>query len=138
MNSGLQNQSVLYVLSSLDAEPLVFFDPNKLNEKGTAALSVTQFSQDGKYFAYGISESGSDWVKIRIRSVETGQDFDEVLEYCKFTSISFTHDNKGFFYSRYNEKQDMQIESDEFQKLYYHRLVWSCLGFSFAFIHLFH
>jgi prolyl oligopeptidase len=37
----------------------VFFDPNLLSDDGTAALVVTAFSRDGKYYAYGISLSVS-------------------------------------------------------------------------------
>ncbi|MGB3612725.1 MAG: hypothetical protein WBA10_02950, partial [Elainellaceae cyanobacterium] len=60
-NDGLQNQDVLYVLPSLNAEPKVLLNPNTLSDDGTVALSGLAISEDAQYIAYGLSTSGSDW-----------------------------------------------------------------------------
>ncbi len=123
-NDGLQNQSVLYTLSSLDAEPRVLLDPNKLSEDGTVALSGLSISEDGQFMAYGLSTSGSDWQEWFVRNVETGEDTPDHLRWIKFSGASWTHDNQGFFYSRYDEPNEATKLEDAnyFQKLYYHRL----------------
>lgn len=123
-NDGLQNQSVLYCLTSLDAEPRVLLDPNKLSEDGTVALSGMAISEDGKLMAYGLSTSGSDWQEWKVRDVETGKDLPDELKWIKFSGASWTQDGQGFFYSRYDEPNEKTKLEDVnyFQKLFYHHL----------------
>src|SRR5437870_3217329 len=54
-NDGLQNQSVLYTMASLDAQPTVLLDPNKLSADGTVALASYSISNDGKLMAYALA-----------------------------------------------------------------------------------
>ncbi|MCL1471159.1 prolyl oligopeptidase family serine peptidase [Argonema antarcticum] len=123
-NDGLQNQSVLYTLTSLDAEPRLLLDPNKLSEDGTVALSGIAICEDGNLMAYGLSSSGSDWQEWKVRDVETGEDRRDCLKWIKFSGADWTHDNQGFFYSRYDEPNEKTKFEDAnyFQKLFYHRI----------------
>lgn len=123
-NDGLQNQSVLYTLNSLDDEPRVLLDPNTLSEDGTVALSGLSISDDGKWLAYGLSTAGSDWVEYKVKNIETGKDTPDHLKWIKFSGASWTKDNQGFFYSRYDEpNEETKLEDvNYYQKLYYHRL----------------
>ena len=122
-NSGLQNQSVIYTVTSLDGEPQVLLDPNTLSNDGTVALSGLQVSDDGKFMAYSLSASGSDWQEWKVRDVVTGKDATDHLKWAKFSDVSWTRDNQGFFYERYDEpKGDALKGTNYFQKLYYHKL----------------
>jgi prolyl oligopeptidase len=123
-NDGLQNQSVLYTLKSLDDEGQILLDPNTLSADGTVALSGLSISDDGKWMAYGLSTAGSDWIEYRVKDVETGEDCGDHLKWIKFSSASWTKDNQGFFYSRYDEPNEQTKLEDVnyYQKLYYHRL----------------
>jgi prolyl oligopeptidase len=123
-NDGLQNQSVLYWMESLEAEPKVLLDPNQLSEDGTVALTGYAVSEDGKLLAYGLSSSGSDWQEWQVREVDSGRDLEDHLEWVKFSGASWTHDGAGFFYSRYDEPEEgMEYKgANYYQKLYYHRV----------------
>ena len=123
-NDGLQNQSVLYTVPTLEAEPRVLLDPNKLSADGTVALAGTSFTDDGKQMAYGLAASGSDWTEWRVRDVATGKDLPDVIKWVKFSGASWTKDSKGFFYSRYAEpKEGNKLAAvNENHKLYFHRL----------------
>ncbi|HEY6552994.1 MAG TPA: prolyl oligopeptidase family serine peptidase [Vicinamibacteria bacterium] len=123
-NDGLQNQAVLYTVSSLEAEPRVLLDPNTLSKDGTVALAGTAVSDDGKHLAYGVAEAGSDWNTWRVRSVDSATDLPDTLRWVKFSGASWTKDGKGFFYSRYAEpvagSELKNVNLDH--KLYYHKL----------------
>ncbi len=123
-NTGLQNQSVMWVAEKLDGEPRVLMDPNALAADGTVALSGGSFTDDGNLWAYGISKSGSDWVQYHIRDVKTGEDTGDTLDWIKFSGASWTKDGKGFFYGRYAAPQEGEALKgvNKWQKFYYHKV----------------
>ncbi|RLN53368.1 hypothetical protein BBJ29_006280 [Phytophthora kernoviae] len=142
-NDGLQNQSVLYIQDELHSEPRVLLDPNLLAADGTAALSSRAFSEaklkdDKLFFAHGISRGGSDWQTIKVMAVhDDNKILEDTVEWVKFSSISWTHDDKGFFYSRYpppekmigdkhddekGPKRGTETDSNTNHQLWYHKL----------------
>lgn len=121
-NDGLQNQSVLYRSATPDGEAEVFLDPNKLSDDGTVALTGVFQSHDGKYTAYTVSRSGSDWTEIFVMDTESRQLLDDHIEWAKFTGAAWQGD--GFYYSAYAKPEDGKEYSNanEFHKVYYHKL----------------
>ena len=122
-NDGLQNQSVLYEMDSPDAEPHVFLDPNTLSEDGTVALKGVYFSNDGKYAAYTISRSGSDWEEIYVLDANTRELLEDHIVWAKFTGASWRGD--GFYYSAYDAPAGDGHEfsgKNEVHKIYYHKV----------------
>ncbi|XP_071924337.1 uncharacterized protein [Coffea arabica] len=128
-NTGLQPQSVLYVQDGLDGKPEVLLDPNTLSEDGTVALRAYAVSEDAEYLAYGISSSGSDWVTIQVLRIQDKHVLPDTVSWVKFSNISWTHDSKGFFYSRYpapkegdNLDAGTETNANLNHELYYHFL----------------
>eukprot|EP00249_Psilotum_nudum_P018662 c26907_g1_i5 orf=667-2493(+) len=100
-NTGLQSQSILYIQDNIEEEAHVLLDPNKLSDDGTIALSIHSLSENAEFLAFGLSYSGSDWVNIKVMQVKDKTLLSDSLSWVKFSSIAWTHDNKGFFYSCY-------------------------------------
>ena len=123
-NTGLQNQSVVYVAAALDGAPRLVLDPNVRWPEGNTALAGWTPSPDGRYMEYATSEGGSDWRVFYVRDIATGKDLSDVVRWAKFSGVSWTHDNQGFFYSRFAEPPAGKAISEQVtnQKLYYHRL----------------
>ena len=121
-NDGLQNQYVIYVKDQLDGEARVFLDPNKLSSDGTVALKSLNFSHNGRWAAYAISRSGSDWQEFFVIDLQTGELTDDHIEWAKFSRAAWQGD--GFYYSAY----DRPTEGKEFSnvnaghKIYYHKM----------------
>ncbi|MBI3723184.1 S9 family peptidase, partial [bacterium] len=123
-NDGLQNQAVLYVAATLDAEPRALLDPNLLSKDGTVSLQSYVPSEDGKLLAYGLQSAGSDWETWKVRDVETGKDLTDVVDWVKFSAASWKKDGSGFFYSRYDapEAGKQLAAQNYFQKLFFHKI----------------
>ncbi|MEI8203371.1 MAG: prolyl oligopeptidase family serine peptidase, partial [Bacteroidota bacterium] len=121
-NRGTQNQSVLYVQEDLKASPKILLDPNALSEDGTVSLGSVSVSHDGKYLAYEISHSGSDWSEIHVKEIANGNVLKDELKWVKFSGIAWQGD--GFYYSRYDapEKGKELSKKNEFHKVYFHKL----------------
>ncbi len=121
-NSGLQNQSVLYVQAP-GAEPRVLIDPNPWAKDGATALAEWEPSADGKLLVYAVQDGGTDWRTLKVRDVATGQDLPDVIEWVKSSAIAWKKDGSGFYYSRFPEQAGPKYLGVSLnQKLYFHKL----------------
>jgi prolyl oligopeptidase len=119
-NNGLQNQAVLYRQATLTSEPEVMIDPNTFSTDGTVAMHTQSFSKNGKYLAYSISKSGSDWNEIFVMDIATKQILADHISWSKSSDISWQGD--GFYYSAYDAPEPGKEYSNknEYEKVYYH------------------
>lgn len=123
-NSGLQNQSVLYVIDREGAEPRTLLDPNTLSEDGTVALASYDITLKGDKMLYALSKAGSDWMTWHVRDVATGKDLPDVIEHSKFGNGMWDADGTGFYYLRYPEVEEGTtfVQSNTEPKIYHHKL----------------
>ncbi len=123
-NDGLQNQSVVMVTSDPGRPAHALLDPNGLSKDGTVALRERAISDDGRFFAYALSDAGSDWQTWRIREVATGKDLADEIRWSKAGGGSWRKDDSGFYYTAYEPPKASEAlkASNQFEKLYFHKL----------------
>ncbi|WP_285606825.1 prolyl oligopeptidase family serine peptidase [Geothrix edaphica] len=123
-NTGLQNQSVLFVTEDPKAQGRVLLDPNTLSKDGTVALSGASFTEDGRLMAYSVSVAGSDWQTWKVRDVATGKDLPDEIRWSKASGASWLKDGSGFFYSRYEAPREGGALTgvNNNHMLYFHKL----------------
>ncbi len=121
--TGLQNQAVIYRQKEGQKAPEVFLDPNTFSSNGTTSLAGMNFSADGSFCGYQISEGGSDWRKLIVLNAITKEQIGDTLTDIKFSSVAWKK-NEGFYYSSYDKpKEGSQLAGKtDRHKLYYHRL----------------
>ncbi len=122
-NTGLQNQAVVYVREGPAGAERVLLDPNGLSPDGTVALTAISVTRDGSLMAYTLAKSGSDRQEIFVRDVASGNDLLDHLLWAKFTTISWTPDKKGFFYTRFPEPGKVPAGDESYYaRVHYHEL----------------
>ncbi len=120
---GMQNQPVLYVREGLDGKDRVLVDANQLSADGTTALDWYEPSEHGKYLVYGTSPSGSEMSTLHILETKTGNALPYTIERTRAASIAWTHDNAGFYYTRYPKKGDVAEGQEVYNRhVFYHLL----------------
>jgi prolyl oligopeptidase len=122
-NGGAQPRWIVYVASSLSAEPGVLLDPATLTPDGRGmALSTVSPSPDGRLLAYAVSPDGGDWTELRVRDVATRRDLPDRLRRVRFANVAWTADGGGFFYARYPAPaQPPANAAENRQRVFYHR-----------------
>jgi prolyl oligopeptidase len=120
---GMQNQPVLYIRDGLNGPDRVLVDANQLAADGTIALDWFQPSDNGKYVAYGTSQSGSEMSTLHIVETKSGTILPDTIERTRAASIAWLHDNSGFYYTRYPKKGDVPAGQEMYNRhVFFHEL----------------
>jgi prolyl oligopeptidase len=119
-NSGLQNQSTLWVRDGLNGAGRRLLDPNSWSSDGATALAEWAPSDDGRYLAYAVQDGGSDWRTLKVIDAGSGEALPDRVEWVKFSSIAWKPDGSGFFYSRFAKPDEVA----RFQSLNLNQQLW--------------
>ena len=68
-------------------------------------IGSVSHSPDHRLIAYAVDRLGSEYFNIRIRNVETGEEFDETIESADDSGATWVADSSGFFYIERDDNQ---------------------------------
>lgn len=118
-NSGLQNQSQLFVRTGLNGKPRLLLDPNAWAGDQATALDDWEPSDDGRYLLYSVQDGGTDWRVLKLLDVATGKVMADEIRWAKFTRLAWVG-SEGFLYSRFPEPE----KGKDFQALNYNQAIY--------------
>ena len=127
-NPGGLPQAVLLRRRGLDGPVERLLDPNAIWPDGQTALTDFTPSPEGNLLAFAMAPAGADAQSLVVIHTAGKQDaarpwserVADRLDGLRFTALTWTHDERGFFYSRMT--QDSPGSALGAQSLYYHRL----------------
>ena len=109
-NDGTMPQDVWHVGRSVEevADPAarVILDPSGWSEDATSSLSTFTVSDDGRLMAVARSDAGSDWQRVRVLEVATGEDIGEPELVTKFAEPTWLPDNASYLYNAFADLGD--------------------------------
>jgi len=91
-------QAILYYRDGLNGKEHVVVDPNPMSKDHTTTAAYVDFSDDGRYAAYGIRQGGADETIVHIRDLATGKDLPDSLPLANYWSYSLVGDMSGIYY----------------------------------------
>lgn len=68
-------------------------------------IGAVAHSPDQKFLAYAVDRLGSEYFSIRVRNIETGEEYEETIENADEGGAVWAGDSRAFFYVERNENQ---------------------------------
>jgi prolyl oligopeptidase len=101
----------------------VLVDVNKMSSDGTVALDWWFAADDGRYVAYGTSQSGSEESTLRIVESATGKVLPDTIDRTRFASLAWMKDSSAFYYTRHPRKGEVPDGEEVYHvKVFYHEI----------------
>jgi prolyl oligopeptidase len=121
-HDGLANQRCFAWQRHLPGPRETIIDPNSFAEDGTISVWDAVPDRLGQRVAYLVSEAGGDKQTLRVRDVDGNFDLRDTLEHCRWTSIAWHPNGRGFFYSRLPGDSDPPGWDRKSHVVFFHRL----------------
>jgi len=116
----------LYMRDSMKGAEVLLADPDEFKARTGKPHALNYFvpSWDGRYVAYGISQSGSEDAPVYVVETATKKAIDQPIDRCQFPQVSWLPDGSGFVYNRLQKLAAGAPATEKYQrsKVYLHKL----------------
>jgi prolyl oligopeptidase len=96
-----ENQSSLYMRSSLHGADVKLIDGNTLSADGNTSVALLDATMDGAVIAYGVRVGGADEMAVHFLDVASRKDTWTTLPSARYYGIAIAPDKKGVYYSKF-------------------------------------
>lgn len=124
----LANEEIakLYMRDGMKSTEVLLVDPDEFKARTGKPHALNYFvpSWDGKYVAYGVSQSGSEDAPIYVIETATRKAIGQPIDRCQLPQVSWLPDSGGFVYNRLQKLAAGAPPTEKYQrsKVYMHKL----------------
>ena len=111
--AAAEDQAVLYFREGRQGADQVLLDANTLTPDHSSSAYFADVSNDGKLVVYAVRKGGEDETSLHLLDVDTRKELTDEMPRARYSSISLTPDNAGFYYAKVNDQGD---------RIYYHKI----------------
>lgn len=113
-----ENTFKLYTRKSVDGAEQRLADPDDWQKRTGKPHAINYFapSRDGRYVAFGVSESGSEDASIYVMEVATRTLIGKPVQRAQYPNISWRPDNRSFFFLREQKLEPGMAVTERYQK----------------------
>ena len=120
--AGDMDQPALYVRDGLDGDDRPLLDLNA-GADGLTTLDWWYPSPDGALVVFGTSRGGDEWSTLEVVDVATGDRHADRITRTRYSSVAWSPDSSGFYYTRYPEPGSVPAgDENYFSRVYHHHL----------------
>ncbi|MHA1480533.1 MAG: hypothetical protein ACTSQZ_03825, partial [Candidatus Thorarchaeota archaeon] len=117
------SQPILCYQDGENGERIELINPITLKSDGTVSIDWFFPSWNGRYIAYGISESGTEDSVLHVYDLSINDELSDVIPRTSWALLGWNQKNTGFYYTRYPLPGTVSDkEMNYFRHVYYHQL----------------
>jgi len=99
-----EQQASIYIRRGWTGKDQRLVDPAVFSRDPNTSVDLADVSRDGTLVAYEVRQGGADETSVRVYNIKTNKVLEDTLPNALYTSVTFTPDGTGIYYTRTNRQ----------------------------------